>query len=36
MNIQIITQKLELTISGFSGVAVNRDYAGMAFTLSGK
>jgi predicted transcriptional regulator YdeE len=36
MNIEIITQKLELTISGFSGVAVNKDYAGMAFKLSGK
>ena len=36
MNIEIITQKLELTIYGFSGVAANKDYAGTAFQLSGK
>ena len=36
MNIEIITNKLELTIYGFSGIAVNKDYAGTAFKLSGR
>ena len=36
MNIEIITQKLELTIYGFSDVAANKDYAATAFKLSGK
>jgi len=33
MNIEIITQPLHLTIYGYSGVALNKDYAGMAFQL---
>ena len=33
MDIEIITQPLELTIYGYSGVALNRDYAGTAFQL---
>ncbi|MEP7256049.1 MAG: hypothetical protein ABI666_09740 [Ferruginibacter sp.] len=36
MNIEIITDKLELTIYGFSGIATNKDYAVTAFKLSGK
>ena len=36
MNIEIITQKLELIIYGFSGIATNKDYTGTAFKLSGK
>ncbi|MEP7197098.1 MAG: GyrI-like domain-containing protein [Saprospiraceae bacterium] len=35
MIIEIITQKLELKIYGFSGIAANKDYLGMAFKLSG-
>ena len=36
MNIEIISKKLELNIYGFSGIALNKDYAGTAFKLSGK
>lgn len=36
MNIEIVSRKLELRIYGFSGIAVNKDYRGTAFTLSGK
>ena len=36
MNIEIIMEKLELNIYGFSGLATNKDYAGTAFKLSGK
>ena len=36
MNIEIITQKLELTIYGFSGVAEDKNYAATAFKLSGR
>lgn len=31
MNVEIITEPLTLTIYGFSGIAVNKDYAGTAF-----
>lgn len=33
MNLEIITQPLSLNIYGFSGIAVNKDYAGTAFKL---
>jgi predicted transcriptional regulator YdeE len=33
MNLEIITEPLSLTIYGFSGIAVNKDYAGTAFKL---
>lgn len=33
MNIEIIDEPLSLTLHGFSGVAVNKDYAGTAFKL---
>ena len=36
MNIEIITERLELNIYGFSGIAANKDYAGTAFKLSGQ
>ena len=36
MNIEILTQEKVLSIYGFSGTAVNKDYAGTAFRLSGK
>jgi len=36
MNVQIITTPFYLDIYGFSGVAINKDYAGTAFKLSGK
>ena len=36
MNVEVITNKLELNIYGFSGIATNKDYAGTAFKLSGK
>ena len=36
MNIQIITQNFHLDIYGFGGFATNKDYVGMAFSLSGK
>lgn len=36
MDIEIITKKLQLDIYGFGGIATNKDYAGTAFTLSGR
>jgi hypothetical protein len=36
MNIEIINKKFDLTIFGFSGTAVNKDYAGTAFRLMDK
>ncbi|BAU54427.1 hypothetical protein [Mucilaginibacter gotjawali] len=36
MNIEIINRKLKLEISGFSGVAANKNYAGTAFALMDK
>jgi predicted transcriptional regulator YdeE len=33
MNVEIINDPLSLNIHGFSGIAVNRDYAGTAFKL---
>ena len=36
MNLEIITNPLHLNLHGFSGTAINKDYAGTAFTLSGK
>lgn len=36
MNIEIITRNLQLAIYGFGGIAVNKDYVGTAFKLSGK
>ncbi|MES1226216.1 MAG: hypothetical protein ABUT20_62650 [Bacteroidota bacterium] len=33
MNVEIITKNLVLNIYGFSGTAVNKDYAGTAFKL---
>lgn len=36
MNIEIIEKPLTLSVYGFSGIAVNKDYAGTAFRLSGK
>jgi effector-binding domain-containing protein len=33
MNLEIITEPLSLNIYGFSGIAVNKDYAGTAFKL---
>lgn len=36
MQIQIITTPLQLTIHGFGGAAINKEYAGIAFKLSGK
>ena len=36
MDIAIITEKLELTLVGFSGIAANKDYAATAFKLSGR
>ncbi len=36
MDIKIITEKLQLDISGFGGIATNKDYAGTAFRLSGR
>ena len=33
MDLKIITAPLQLNIHGFSGIAVNRDYAGTAFKL---
>lgn len=35
MNIEIITAKLQLEVFGFGSVAVNKDYTGTAFKLSG-
>lgn len=36
MRIEIITEPLQLNIHGFSGIAVNKDYAGTAFRLMDK
>jgi len=36
MNLEIINEPLRLDIYGFSGVAINKDYAGTAFKLMGK
>lgn len=36
MNIEIITKPLQLAIYGFGGTAINKDYVGTAFQLSGK
>lgn len=36
MDIKIITEKLRLDIYGFGSVAINKDYAGTAFDLSGR
>ena len=36
MNVEIHDKKLELNIYGFSGLAVNKDYAGTAFKLMDK
>ena len=36
MDVKIITSPLELKVYGFSGTAVNKDYAGTAFTLMDK
>ena len=36
MDIKIITEKLQLEIYGFGGIAINKDYVGTAFKLSGK
>ncbi len=36
MNVEIIEKPLSLTIYGFSGIAMNKDYAGTAFKLSDK
>lgn len=36
MNLEIINEPLKLNIYGFSGIAVNKDYAGTAFKLMDK
>lgn len=36
MNVEIIDHPFRLSIYGFSGKALNKDYAGTAFKLSGK
>jgi hypothetical protein len=36
MNVEIINKPFHLDIYGFSGVALNKDYAATAFKLSGK
>lgn len=36
MNVEIITTALELDVYGFSGIALNGDYAGTAFKLMDK
>ena len=36
MKVEIINKNFTLDIYGFSGIAVNKDYAGTAFTLMGK
>jgi predicted transcriptional regulator YdeE len=36
MNLTIINEPLSLTVYGFSGIAINKDYAGTAFQLMGK
>jgi hypothetical protein len=36
MNVEVINRPLRLDLYGFSGVALNKDYVGTAFMLSGK
>ena len=36
MNVEIINKKFAVTVSGFSGTALNKDYAGTAFRLMDK
>jgi len=36
MNIEIISKPLQLVIFGYGATAINKDYAGTAFKLSGK
>ena len=36
MKIEIINNELKLTVSGFSGIAANKNYAGTAFALMDK
>ena len=36
MNVEIINSPLKLDVHGFSGTAINKDYAGMAFKLMDK
>ncbi len=36
MNLEIINEPLRLDIYGFSGIAINKDYAGTAFRLMDK
>ena len=36
MNVEIVTEPLNLNVYGFSGVATNKDYAGTAFRLMDK
>ena len=36
MNVEIINEPFNLTIHGFSGIAVNKDYVGTAFKLMDK
>jgi hypothetical protein len=36
MNIEIINKNFNLTLFGFSGIAINKDYAGTAFKLGDK
>jgi effector-binding domain-containing protein len=36
MNLEIINKNLQLDIYGFSGIAMNKDYAGTAFKLMDK
>src|SRR3978361_515829 len=36
MNVEIITSPFNIDIFGLSGLALNKDYAGTAFKLSGK
>lgn len=36
MDIKIISENFQLDIYGFGGIAVNKDYTGTAFKLSGK
>lgn len=36
MNIEIVTKPLQMDVYGFSGTAINKDYAGTAFRLMDK
>ncbi|MEO8769890.1 MAG: GyrI-like domain-containing protein [Ferruginibacter sp.] len=36
MKVEIINNPLEINIYGFEGIAINKDYTGTAFRLSGK